>query len=285
MCLTKADWEQIPSKFANSKNIDEQRFHSLLVNDLIPKIIPVMEEREKEIKKQEALMHRKRSSRIMIKELEALERANSFEPEQPLPAAAAAVRSSSEGRSSNRLEKRAQEKEQQAAEAAAKAREERALERERRIAERESRALARERRQESEDPVALVEEHIKEEQKSITNTAAADAVIPPTVKPKRKYTKREKFDKDGNPIPRKPKLDKDGNPIPLKKRGRKPKNKNVEEENWVFDCICGVSGKNLVRAIFFGFITYKCVYLILSFPLGRRYAHDCLREMWSMATY
>lgn len=251
-------------KFANSKNIDEQRFHSLLVNDLIPKIIPVMEEREKEIKKQEALMHRKRSSRIMIKELEALERANSFEPE-PLPA----VRPS-EGRSSNRLEKRAQEKEQQAAEAAAKAREERALERERRIAEREFRALARERRQESEDPVALVEEHIKGEQTTTTTVAVTPAAaIPATntitlkvtadgqVKPKRKYTKREKFDKDGNPIPRKPKLDKDGNPIPLKKRGRKPKNKNVEEENWVFDCICGVSGKNLVRAIFF--FIYKLV--------------------------
>lgn len=242
MCCTKYEWEQFPLKYANSKHVDEQRFYTLLVNDLLPKIIPVMEEHEREIKKQEAIMHRKRSSRIMIKELEALERSSSHEPEIEQVHLLAG-----RGRASNRIEKKTLEKEQKELELAAKAREERLLERERRIAEREYRALAREKRQESEDPVALVEDLTKSEQ-----VAPPILSIKMTVKenkddkPKRKYVKKDKFDKDGNPIPRKVKLDKDGNPIPLKKRGRKPKNTNLNEENWVFDCICGVSGKNLV---------------------------------------
>ena len=221
-------------------------FYKLLVNDLLPKIIPVMEEREREIKKQEALVHRKRSSRIMIKELEALERGTSFEPEaEPL----------GRGRSSNRIEQRAAEREQHDAELAAKAREERVLERERRIAEREYRALIREKRQESEDPVAKVEKH----QSPVPVAPVIQTIVhenQPEQKPKRKYVKKPKFDEFGNPIPRKVKLDKEGNPIPLKKRGRKPKNKSQDEENWVFNCVCGVSGKNLVRIH-----RIECVYM------------------------
>ncbi|KAG2236889.1 hypothetical protein INT48_002702 [Thamnidium elegans] len=223
VCASKYEWEQFPSKYANSKNLDEQRFYNLLVNDLIPKIIPVLEEHEREIKKQEALLHRKRSSRILFKELEALERSSSFEPE-------------SRSRSSHRIEQKSLEKEQQEMENAAKAREARLLERERRIMEREYRALAREKGQ-SQEPETIINE-------AEPNTTLNLKMVV-TEKPKKKYKKKEKFDADGNPLPKKEKLDEHGNPIPKKKRGRKPKQKNPDDENWEFDCICGVSGKNL----------------------------------------
>ncbi|RCH81471.1 hypothetical protein CU098_002514, partial [Rhizopus stolonifer] len=190
ICLTKFDWENIATKYANSKHIDEQRFHRFLVNDLVPKVLPALEEREKERKKQEAMIHRKRSSRLMVRELEYYD----LGP-----------------RTSSRLEKKQEDKEKQEKEQLAKARKERLLERERRLMEREYRAMTREKRQEEEES--------------------------------RKYTKR--LDEHGNPLPRKPKLGVDGNPIPLKKRGRKPKNKNVEEDNWLFECVCGISGQNL----------------------------------------
>lgn len=224
MCASKHEWEQFPSRYANSKNLDEQKFYKLLVNDLIPKIIPVLEEHEKEIKKQEAILHRKRSSRILFKELEALERSSSFEPEP-------------RSRSSHRIEQKSLEKEQQEIENAAKAREARLLERERRIMEREYRALAREKGQ-SQEPEPVIHE--------TEPNATPNLKMVVTEKPKKKYKKKEKFDADGNPLPKKEKLDENGNPIPKKKRGRKPKQKNLEDENWVFDCICGVSGKNLV---------------------------------------
>lgn len=233
MCASKFEWEQFPLKYANSKNIDEQKFYKLLVNDLIPKIIPVLEEHEKEVKKQEALLHRKRSSRILFKELEALERASSFEPELEHT-------DTGRSRSSHRIEKKALEKEQQSMEEAAKAREARLLERERRIMEREYRAMAREKQQSEEPPAAAIVEPPPTEQQQ-PDTKSLE-------KPKKKYKKKEKLDADGNLIPKKEKLDEHGNPIPKKKRGRKPKQKNPDDENWVFDCICGVSGKNLVKS-------------------------------------
>jgi hypothetical protein len=226
-------------KYANSNHIDEQRFYQLLVQDLLPKILPALDEHEKEIKRQEALIHRKRSSRIMIKELESLEQPSS--------------------RISNRIEKKAQEKEQQEKERLARAREERLLERERRIMEREYRILAKEKSQPAEEPIAVekVAEKTEDEEP----------------KPKRKYTKRPKFDEHGNPIPRKPKLDKDGNVIPLKKRGRKPKNRDPIEESWVFECVCGVSGKNLVQCL-------------IAIEYIRAYTNSCNRTMvhlWLLA--
>ncbi|CAO0799772.1 unnamed protein product [Mucor circinelloides] len=263
LCYTKHEWENFPAKYANSKNIDEQRFYRLLVDDLLPKVLPVLEEHEEKIRKQEAIIHRKRSSRIMIKELEALER-GSVEPVLEDPYSTGAGAAGGHGRNrSNRLEQRALEKEQQEKEALAKAREERLLERERRIMEREYRAL---KRQASEDAVSETvqtekgpiiidgtsplpsKKPKKASKKSATKTKTAGSVTTGVAgdaeqKPKRKYVKKPKFDENGNPIPRKVKLDKDGNPIPLKKRGRKPKNR--DEDNWLFDCVCGVSGANI----------------------------------------
>lgn len=214
--------------------MDEQRFYSLLVNDLIPKIIPVLEEHEREIKKQEAIIHRKRSSRIMIKELEALETSTAGFDEDL----------EGRSRSSHRIEKKTLEKEQQDLENAAKAREERLMERERRIMEREYRAMVREKKSEEPDLQPL-----PSPVSDAANNQVSIKMIVKDEKPKKKYKKKDKFDADGNPLPIKVKLDADGNPIPKKKRGRKPKNKDLQDESWMFDCVCGVSGKNLVTSI------------------------------------
>ncbi|GAN08211.1 conserved hypothetical protein [Mucor ambiguus] len=261
LCYTKHEWENFPAKYANSKNIDEQRFYRLLMDDLLPKVLPVLEEHEEKIRKQEAMIHRKRSSRIMIKELEALER-GSAEPvlEDPYSNGAGAAAGGHGRNRSNRLEQRALEKEQQEKEALAKAREERLLERERRIMEREYRALKRQASEDATPEQILLEtgpividgttplpskKPKKTSKKSAvkTKTTTATATGDAEQKPKRKYVKKPKFDENGNPIPRKVKLDKDGNPIPLKKRGRKPKNR--DEDHWLFDCECGVSGENI----------------------------------------
>ncbi|KAG0938793.1 hypothetical protein G6F29_000856 [Rhizopus arrhizus] len=219
LCCSIQDWEQIPNKYANSDNTDEKKFHDLLVNDLLPKILPILEDKEKEIKKQEAMINRKRSSRILIRELEALERASSSESEFGIY--------ESRTRSSNRLEQRNLDKERKEKENLAKAREERLLERERRLMEREYRAIAREqqREEEGEDENEIEDDEKKPTMEDRTTKTAATATPA-----KRKY---------------KEKLDEYGNPVPKKKRGRKPKNRNVEDTDWLFNCICGVSGKNL----------------------------------------
>ncbi|KAI9281842.1 hypothetical protein BY458DRAFT_552621 [Sporodiniella umbellata] len=136
ICCSIQDWQQIPLKYADSNHSDERKFHDLLVHDLLPKIIPILEDREKQLKKQEAMSNRKRSSRIMIRELEALE-FNLYE---------------SRTRSSNRIEQKNTNREQEEKENLAKAREERVLERERRLLEREHRNIAEENKTEIKKP-------------------------------------------------------------------------------------------------------------------------------------
>ncbi|KAI9493058.1 hypothetical protein BDB00DRAFT_872775 [Zychaea mexicana] len=183
VCLTKHDWNKFPQKYENSNNLDEQRFYDLLVNDVLPKVVPVMREHEDELKKKEALANRKRSSRIMYKELAALEQ------EQQV----AKVLQGEASRKSSRREEMARKREEELKVKEAKAREDRVKDRERRLEQREHAQEEAERR------------------KALAESKAAAKKAP------------------GG-----------------KKRGRKPKNKKVEEEDaWSFDCVCGVSGHNI----------------------------------------
>ncbi|KAI9475827.1 MAG: hypothetical protein EXX96DRAFT_574805 [Benjaminiella poitrasii] len=246
LCYSKADWEQLPLKYVNSKNPDEQNFHRLLSEDLLPKVLPVLEEHEKELKKQEAMLNRKRSSRIMMKELEALETSSveSWKTDEMQGNSSSQSRS----RASNRIERKAKEKEEREKEALAKAREQRLLERERRIMEREYRALAREKRQASQEASEDTNNNI---QPSISKTTPLQELSTinksnQPVKASSKVTEKNKENKEQKPkrkYVKRPKFDEHGNLIPPKKRGRKPKNRT--EEEWTFNCVCGVSGKNL----------------------------------------
>ena len=167
----------------------------MLSNDVLPKVIPVLQEHEDELKKKELLANRKRSSRIMYKELAALEHEQQAILEEK----------EDKTRKSSRREEMDRKKEEKQKANIAKEREERLRDRERRLEQREHAHDEAERK------------------KTLTETKGG----------KKQTGKTHKG----------------------KKRGRKPKNKIAEEEEdaWTFDCVCGVSGQNIVCKNFYVF--------------------------------
>ncbi|CAG8576263.1 9251_t:CDS:10 [Cetraspora pellucida] len=73
ICVTIAEWEEFPKRFEKTRNVREKEFYKLLTEDLLPKILAALQEKEKERKKLDALANRKRSSRIQKRELEKQE--------------------------------------------------------------------------------------------------------------------------------------------------------------------------------------------------------------------
>ncbi|KAI9276970.1 hypothetical protein BDA99DRAFT_123251 [Phascolomyces articulosus] len=184
ICLSKMDWEELPKRFENSSNLDEQRLYDMLSNDVLPKVIPVLQEHEDQLKKKELLANRKRSSRIMYKELAAIEHEQQVILEEK----------AEKTRKSSRREEMERKREEDQKVKIAKAREERLRDRERRLEQRE---------------------HAQEEAERKKTMVESNGT-----KPGKKHSS--------------------------KKRGRKPKNKKTEEEeDWTFDCVCGVSGQNI----------------------------------------
>ncbi|KAJ3050016.1 hypothetical protein HK097_008997 [Rhizophlyctis rosea] len=72
-CLTLEDWISFAAKFSKSRNAAEKEFHEFLVQNALPKVQLDLQEKDKTKKLQEALMNRKRSSRLQMRELEKLE--------------------------------------------------------------------------------------------------------------------------------------------------------------------------------------------------------------------
>ena len=66
VCRTSDDWMQFPNQFASSRNASERAFHEVLVETMVPSILPDLQAREKMQKKNDLLanMPRKRSARI-----------------------------------------------------------------------------------------------------------------------------------------------------------------------------------------------------------------------------
>ncbi|KAJ8653360.1 hypothetical protein O0I10_011011 [Lichtheimia ornata] len=136
LCVTSQEWEAFPKRFENSQHPDEQNFYSLLVEDVLPKVLPVIQEHEEALKKKDAMKYRKRSSRLISRELEALERDHQ---QQQLIV--------TDTRRSTRRQEIARKREEEEKVTAAQAREERLRERERRIQQRENAQAEEERRQ------------------------------------------------------------------------------------------------------------------------------------------
>jgi hypothetical protein len=239
--MTVNEWQHFPTRYAKSNHPQNQAFHQILVDDVLPKVIPVIEEHEKNRKKQEALAYRKRSSRILVRDLEALEQ------QQQQEGMDAPFLSRSEKR---RLERERLEKERQS-----KAREERLVERERRLevkAQAEALAaertrLAREQRLARRHGLGLEDD----------NEAFSEGIWQQQGEEEKRSHEFKIVLKLGNAgelgkkMPKKAKVaPKNGDPpLGKRKRGRKPKYSKVdeEEENWTFNCSCGVFGKNIVR--------------------------------------
>ncbi|KAJ3040105.1 hypothetical protein HDV00_011429 [Rhizophlyctis rosea] len=72
-CLTMEDWTAFADKFGRSKNGAEKEFHEFLTEHALPKVLTDLQDKDKTKKMQDALLNRKRSSRLQMRELEKLE--------------------------------------------------------------------------------------------------------------------------------------------------------------------------------------------------------------------
>ncbi|GJE85675.1 hypothetical protein PsYK624_017540 [Phanerochaete sordida] len=69
ICVTLPEWEEIGERFAKATYYSEKRLHKQL-SAIVPEIVAELKEVERKRKLEEAIVHRKRSSRIAIKETE-----------------------------------------------------------------------------------------------------------------------------------------------------------------------------------------------------------------------
>ena len=67
VCRTSEDWKALPAQFENSKNPGEQTFYKLLIEDILPSILPDLQATEKSRAKRDKNKDfpMKRSSRIL----------------------------------------------------------------------------------------------------------------------------------------------------------------------------------------------------------------------------
>jgi len=211
LCITAEDWQAFPARFENSKNRDEQRMHQYLTQQLLPQIVPILEEREKERKLEQALNNRKRSSRIQIRDLQHQERLRQD--------VLAAQHLQQQRHMTTRQEELAKKREEEEHAASAHSREERLRERELRIQQREmekAKALSRQEEKAAREAAREQEKLLKAQQKALQKQQTG--------------AKPDKSAQDQKPA---------------KKRGPRKKKPKVEEDNWTFDCLCGVKGQNL----------------------------------------
>ncbi|KAI9099388.1 hypothetical protein DFS34DRAFT_657786 [Phlyctochytrium arcticum] len=73
VCGTKSEWEAFPARFERTRATVEKEFYSFLTNDALPQVIADLEEKEKKKQFEEAMVNRKRSSRLQMREFEKME--------------------------------------------------------------------------------------------------------------------------------------------------------------------------------------------------------------------
>ncbi|KAF8207288.1 hypothetical protein K438DRAFT_432496 [Mycena galopus ATCC 62051] len=70
ICVTLSDWERIAERFANGTHYTEKALYKVLTKEIVPVITEELREIERKRRLEEAVVHRKRSSRIATKEQE-----------------------------------------------------------------------------------------------------------------------------------------------------------------------------------------------------------------------
>ncbi|KAG1717855.1 uncharacterized protein EDB91DRAFT_1188088 [Suillus paluster] len=70
ICITLEEWESFPEQFEKATHYAEKSLYRVLTQTIVPEITAELREVEKKKRKEEAVVHRKRSSRIAIKESE-----------------------------------------------------------------------------------------------------------------------------------------------------------------------------------------------------------------------
>ncbi|KAF9426364.1 hypothetical protein BGZ94_006626 [Podila epigama] len=199
VCINRLDWEQFAPVFQRSKHPDEKALYAFINNDILPKVLEDLNQKEKEREKLEAIANRKRSSRIVIREIELQEKARLASIRQQEMEAAA------EQRRQEMRERRSERERQQQQQI----RDHRLKEREQRLKDRENAIWEREERKKQQLAKIAREREIRK-QKRLNGTGSDHGK-----------------DEDGDGI--------------MSKAEDQPE----EEEDWVFDCVCGVFGNNL----------------------------------------
>ncbi|KAF9579084.1 hypothetical protein BGW38_004814, partial [Lunasporangiospora selenospora] len=207
VCITREEWTDFANLFKRSKHPDEKALHILINSDILPKVLEDFKEKEKEQEKIEALANRKRSSRIVIRGLEQQEKARLETIRQQEQAAAAEVR---------RKEMRGRREEKASLASIERAtqqqsRDNRLKDREERLKAREKAIWDRERKKKAQQ-----QRTAKEREARINRRLNGDHSA-------------EDLTEDEHP-PHNDGQDEDD---------------EGEEEDWVFDCVCGVHGNNL----------------------------------------
>lgn len=70
ICITLEEWENFPEQFEKATHYAEKSLYKVLTQSIVPVITAELREVEKKKRKEEAVVHRKRSSRIAFKESE-----------------------------------------------------------------------------------------------------------------------------------------------------------------------------------------------------------------------
>ncbi|KAF5327060.1 hypothetical protein D9619_004614 [Psilocybe cf. subviscida] len=70
ICVTLQEWEHVAERFQNATHYTEKALYKTLINDIVPFIVQELREIERKRELEEALQHRKRSSRLAIRESE-----------------------------------------------------------------------------------------------------------------------------------------------------------------------------------------------------------------------
>ncbi|TDL14421.1 hypothetical protein BD410DRAFT_797206 [Rickenella mellea] len=68
VCVTLAEWETVATQFEHATHYAEKALYKILVQDIVPSVTSMLRDIEKQRQKEEAVVHRKRSSRIAVKE-------------------------------------------------------------------------------------------------------------------------------------------------------------------------------------------------------------------------
>lgn len=135
VCVTLYDWRTFPEQFAKSRDPDEKELYKLLTQEVGPTIIDALVIRAQEKAKEEAVMNRKRSSRIATIQLEREE----------IVRRETAQREMEERMAKTQKEESRKEREEAELARREKARDERLKEREERLQAREEAILAKAR--------------------------------------------------------------------------------------------------------------------------------------------
>lgn len=192
---TSNEWTEVADSFRNPRGLQEKHLASAL-SQVLPSVLENLEQSEQERKHEEALANRKRSSRILVKELERAEQVRIAETR----------RESRTEQAESRRSTITARKDEEDRKKRAEARELRLAERERRIQNQDARTSRRDQ------AVKKEREQPSKKKESTSNRSSRGASTTST------------FSVD---------VENDD------------ENELEEEDDWVFDCICGKYGNNL----------------------------------------